>query len=142
MTTEIKILLVLCYLFSAGIIYSRTYGLTKLVLKILTWTPALGVIYYFLIGMSPIDNSLTFGLLTGPIVVGLLYELFESICWKLNKRSFHLHAVGAKDMKGLGYPLEKQSHKRIDILFSVILIMMWIGWPMIYVVIIHLAFKN
>ena len=141
MTADIKILLIVCYLISALIVYSRTYGLTKLIRKILTWAPAIGIIYYLLIGQNPVDNSFTFGILTGPMVTGLLYELFDGICWKFNKRSFHLHAVGAKDMKGLGLPWDNNHYKRIDILFSVTIITMWIGWPMLYVVIIHLMTK-
>ncbi|MDZ4712461.1 MAG: hypothetical protein SGI89_09060 [bacterium] len=141
MTLEVKILLGITYLISGAIVYSKTYGLTKHVRQILTWTPVVGVIYFLLSGKNPVENSLTFGLLTGPIVVGLLYELFDMICWKLNKRSFHLHAIGAKDMKGLGLPCDNNHYKRTDIFFSVFLILMWVGWPMIFVVIIHLTTK-
>jgi hypothetical protein len=110
-TLEIKILLGVTYLVSGAIVYSKTYGLTKSIRQILTWTPLVGVIYYLLNGKNPIDNSLIFGLLTGPIITGLLYELFDTLCLKLNKRSFHLHAVGAKDMKGLGLPWDNNHYK-------------------------------
>jgi len=141
MTTEAKIIFIVSYLISGAIVYSRTYGLSNTVRQILTWTPVLGLIYYLLNGKNPIDNSFAFGLVTGPIVVGLLYELFDNICWRLNKRSFHLHAAGAKDMKGLGLPWDNNHYKWTDILFSVTLILMWIGWPMIFVLIIHLTTK-
>jgi hypothetical protein len=141
MTLEIKILLGITYLISGAIVYSKNYGLTKLIRQILTWSPIPGIIYYLLIGKNPVESSFIFGLLTGPIVIGLLYELSDSICWKFNKRSFHLYAAGAKDMKGLGLPWDNHHYKKIDVLFSGILIMMWIGWPMLYVVIIHLTTK-
>jgi hypothetical protein len=124
---------------SGAIVYSRTYGLSNSIRQILTWTPVLGLTYYLLRGKNPIDNSFAFGLVTGPIVVGLLYELFDNISWRMNKRSFHLHAAGAKDMKGLGLPWDNNHYKWTDIVFSLTLILMWIGWPMIYVVIIHLT---
>jgi hypothetical protein len=138
MTTEQIIVLIVSYIISGAIVYSRTYGLPKSVRQILTGIPVVGIIYSSLTGKNPIDNSLAFGLITGPIVVGFLYELFDAICWKLNKRSFHLHAVGAKDMKGLGLPWDNSHYKWTDILFSVTLILMWIGWPLLFVVIIYL----
>ena len=141
MTTEATIVLIVTYLISGVIVYSRTYGLNKKVRQILTWTPVIGLIYYFINGKNPIDNSFAFGLVSGPIVVGLLYELFDNLCWRLNKRPFHLHAVGAKDMKGLGLPSDNNHYKWTDIVFSVTLILMWIGWPMIFIVVMHLATK-
>src|SRR5688500_8927058 len=119
MTTEETIVLIVCYLISAAIVYSRTYGLNKIVRQMLTWTPVIGLIYYILKGKNPIDNSLTFGLLTGPIATGLLYELFELLSLRFNKRPFRLHAVSAKDMRGLGlgFPLDSRGYKSTDMLF-------------------------
>lgn len=135
------VLLSLSYLLSGAIVYSQTYGITKPVRQVLTWVPVLGLIYYGWKGKNPIDDSFVFGLVTGPIAVGLLYELFDMVCWRVNKRSFHLHAAGAKHMKGLGLPWDNNHYKWTDIVFSVILILMWIGWPILYVVLIHLAIK-
>jgi hypothetical protein len=139
MTTEAKIVLVVCYMISGAIVYSRNYGLNTLVRQILTWIPVIGIIHYTFLGKNLIDNSFTFGIVTGPIVVGLLYELFDVICWKLNKRPFYLHAVGAKEMKGLGFIRDNNHYKWIDMFFSVVLILVWIGWPMLFVVVIHLT---
>jgi len=143
MKTEQTIVLIICYLISGAIVYSRTFGLNKKVRQMLTWTPVAGLIYYILKGKNPIDDSLIFGLLTGPIVTGLLYELFELFSLRFNKRPFRLHARGAKDMRGLGlgFPLDSRGYKWTDMLFSITLILMWIGWPMIFIVLIHLTIR-
>ena len=87
---------------SGAIVYSKTYGLTKLIRQLLTWTPLVGVIYYLLNDKNPVDNSVTFGLLTGPLVTGLLYELFEMLSAKdWNNKVLLLMRSGNFDGKNL-----------------------------------------
>ena len=123
---------------SGIILYSRTFGINKSIRQILTWLPMVGLGWFFAIGGNPIDMPLMFGLITAPIVIGLLFQLFENVCQRVYKRAFYLHALGAREMNGLGLRSENRHYEGMDMIFSMALILMWIGWPILFVGMIRL----
>lgn len=137
MTKEATAILIVSYSLSGALVYSGTYGLSTFVRRILTAVPVAGIVFFILTGRNPVDDSLNFGMITGPLVIGLLYELFDVISRRRYNRPFLLHASGSKDMKGMGLRRDNAHYRWTDILFSLILILMWIGWPMLFVITVH-----
>jgi hypothetical protein len=137
MGKEFVITLVITYGLSGLMIYSKSYELNPGLRRFLILLPALAIIFYAIKKYDLFENSLRYGLLSGPIVTVLLIELMNWISIKLKGREFYLHASGSKDMSGLGYPFEKAHFQWTDIVFSLILIASWIGWPLIFVIVLH-----
>lgn len=138
MTEEMTIALVASYLVSGAIVYSRTYGIKNSVRQILTWAPLLGLVWLYEKGRNLVDDPLIFGLITAPVVVGFCFYVFDVISLRVHEREFYLHAHHSKNMNGLGLPAENKHYRVTDILFSLILILLWIGWPMLFVVLVRL----
>jgi hypothetical protein len=133
--TELIILICIGLGLSTLILYSKDFGIGRIVRLILTFITVPVIIVYALLGSLMNENTVKYGFLSNPIVVGLFFELFDWLSFKIRGRGFYLHARGSSRIKWLGWPLEQGRFKWSDILFSVILVMLWMGWWIIFILI-------
>ncbi|GAB3290744.1 hypothetical protein GCM10027348_08270 [Hymenobacter tenuis] len=98
----------------------------------------LGVLYLLIFERSLSLGHILYGVFSWPAIAGVFYDLFDCISLKAHKRPFYLYAKGSDDVVGLGFKKNNPHFKFSDRLFSLILIFIWLSWPIIYIVIYKL----
>ena len=129
------ITLFLGYTLSFIIVYSRTYRVSPKTVRLLMLTSLLACIILISYGENIKSIKLLVGFASSPLVIGILFISFNLISRYFFGREFLLHAKSS--IEYLKYRRTK-TFKWYDILFSSILILFWVGWPMLFVLILSL----
>ncbi|MGK0487556.1 MAG: hypothetical protein ACJAXB_000732 [Candidatus Endobugula sp.] len=141
MTSTTIIVLCFGYGLSFLIIYSKNFRWVKNQDFWLGVIPFPVILYFILNGESVEGFSIEYGCLTSPLVIGTLNRLFNAWSQRKYGRNYYLHIKGSKDLNGLGLRRHNKHFKISDYIFSSIVVMLWVGWPMIFVVLVNLWIK-